>query len=111
MPFVKGQPGGPGRPRRDVAIVLYDIKNAARGYGEEALMTLVKHMRSEESRASITAAVALIERGYGKPEQKTDVEHTHKFVIAPEVMDKAAWIATKGDARLLPAPKPDEKLN
>ena len=111
MPFVKGQPGGPGRPRRDVAIVLYDIRNAARGFGEEAPMTLVKHMRSDEPRASIAAAVAILDRGFGKPEQKADIELTHRFVVAPEVMDKAAWLTTKGDARQLAAPKPDEKLN
>lgn len=65
MPFQKGQSGNPGgRPRED-----NEIKQLARDASAEAINRLVAWMRSDNPKASVTAAQAIIERGFGKPSQ------------------------------------------
>lgn len=119
MPFVKGMSGNPkGRKAvsndaRRPRTVLYDIKQAARSYCEEAIETLAKHMRSNDQRASVAASLALIDRGYGKPEQKVDANVVHKFAVVPQVMEEAEWLARKGQPAplALPPPDPNRKMN
>jgi hypothetical protein len=71
-------------------------------------------MRDEDPRISLMACIAMIERGYGKPE-KTENEHTHKFAVVPEVMEKSEWLKHRGQPqpKALPPPDddPDRKLN
>ncbi len=103
MAFQRGQRGGPGSPRLTgkQRVVLFDIKQVARGLCEEAMERLAMHMRSKDERVSLAATIAIIERGYGKPEVRADATVTHKFAVVPEVMEKEAWLARKGQ----PEPK------
>jgi hypothetical protein len=65
MAFVKGQSGNPsGRPKEDS-----EVKQAARSYGLEAVHRLAELMRGESPKVAKEAAVALLDRGYGKPTQ------------------------------------------
>ena|SRR6516225_8064534 len=67
-PFQKGQSGNPGgRPKENA-----EVRDLARQYTVEAIDRLVFWMRSKEARASIVAAVALLDRGWGKPPQQVD---------------------------------------
>lgn len=72
MPFVKGQSGNPGgRPKEDA-----EIKALARSYAPECIHRLARiALDSENERAATTAAVALLDRGFGKPKQ--EVEHSN----------------------------------
>lgn len=65
MPFKKGQSGNPGGRPKEVE----NIKELAREYSAEAIKRLVSWMRSKNPRASVLAANALLDRGYGKPAQ------------------------------------------
>lgn len=69
--FIKGRSGNPGgRPKEDVT-----LKELARAHTEAALETLVGIMRSKKAAASarVSAACALLDRGYGKPVQSTEL--------------------------------------
>ena len=103
MAFQRGQRGGPGSPRLTgkQRVVLFDIKQVARGLCEEAMERLAMHMRSDDERVSLAATIAIIERAYGRPEVRADATVTHKFAVVPEVMEKEAWLARKGQ----PEPK------
>ena len=82
MPFIRGQPGGPGRPkgRTPEEMIVYDIKQLARSHCPRAIERLAEHMNQDEDRkASIFACKVLIERAYGMPEQKADVAIEHLF--------------------------------
>ena len=103
MAFQRGQRGGPGSPRLTgkQRVVLFDIKQVARGLCEEAMERLAMHMRSDDERVSLAATIAIIERGYGKPEVRADATVTHKFALVPEVMPKDQWLEHRGQ----PQPK------
>lgn len=65
MAFVKGKSGNPGgRPKEDP-----EVKALAREYTEEAVHRLAEWMRSDNAKASVSASMALLDRGYGKPSQ------------------------------------------
>lgn len=71
-PFQPGQSGNPGGQPKGLA----DVRKAARGYTQECIDTLAKWMRDDNPKASIPAAIALLNRGWGMPQQniKTTVQ-------------------------------------
>ncbi len=70
MPFKKGQSGNPGgRPKE-----LKGIKELAQNNAELAIMALIRvaqHGKSESAR--VMAANSILDRGFGKPVQSTEV--------------------------------------
>ena len=67
MAWVKGQSGNKfGRPKSNL-----ELKELARASSGSAIQTLVRIMENEEEQSSarITAANALLDRGYGRPTQ------------------------------------------
>lgn len=71
--FQKGQSGNPsGRPKSDI-----HLRDLARQHTQAAVDTLVLALKSENDRTRVAAAEALLDRGYGKPQQNMDITH-HK---------------------------------
>lgn len=69
MAFTKGKSGNPrGRPKVD-----FEVRDAARLHGEEAIKKLVELMRGDDDRVAQAAANSLLDRGYGKPAQAVQV--------------------------------------
>lgn|SRR5256885_7142143 len=61
--FIKGQSGNPsGRPKNT-----HDVRMLAKRYTHEALEKLVEWMRSDNAKASVSAAMAILDRAHGKP--------------------------------------------
>jgi hypothetical protein len=78
MPFQSGQSGNPGgRPK-----ALKAVEEAARAHTEEAIATLAAICKNTEApeAARIAAAVALLDRGWGKARQPTDSVDPRQFV-------------------------------
>src|ERR1700753_537062 len=70
MPFVKGQSGNPaGRPKLE-----HDVAKLAKQHGPAAIRRLAEWMESDNAKASVQAAQALLDRGFGKALQT--VEHS-----------------------------------
>jgi hypothetical protein len=74
--FKPGSSGNPtGRPKRPETIearrVMADVKSAARELTPVAMDTLEKAMADQKApwAAKIAAAIAVLDRGWGKPEQ------------------------------------------
>ena len=67
MPFQPGQSGNPGGRPKETA----EVKALARQYTAQAIDTLASIMLNEDAKGSerVSAAVALLDRGYGKPPQ------------------------------------------
>jgi hypothetical protein len=64
-----------------------EIRSLARSHTEKALKTLKEIMESVEVNAAarVSAAVALLDRGWGKPNQTTDI--TVRRAIAKDLND------------------------
>lgn len=63
--FEKGRSGNPGgRPKADD-----EIGRLARMQGPQAVKRLAEWMASDNAKASVAASQALLDRGYGKPQQ------------------------------------------
>lgn len=109
---VSPNPGG--RPK-----AIKPIKELARENSLEAMQKIVKLMEDSDPRVALAAAIHVLDRAWGKPEQKADVEMVHRFAQVPQVMSKEDWLRTRGDPRLLELkpvepekPKdPNSKLN
>jgi hypothetical protein len=63
--FQPGRSGNPGgRPKEHA-----EVKEMARAHTEQAIAVLAKWMLSDEPKAAIAAATALLDRAWGKPTQ------------------------------------------
>lgn len=58
-----------------------DIRSAARSHTETAINTLVGIMKEPRSPAAarVAAAIALLDRGWGKPKETLQVEQKHEI--------------------------------
>lgn len=73
-----GKREGAGRPKGIVSEAKRQISEMAKEYGETALQVLVDIAVNDQEPSSsrVSAAMALLDRGYGKPSQSVDVSNT-----------------------------------
>ena len=86
-PGVSGNPGG--RPK-----VIGEVRDLAREHTVTAIDTLVSIMCNENvaAAARITAAQAILDRGYGKPSQSMRIEEQRPMaVISREPLSEEEW--------------------
>ena len=97
-PFKKGQSGNPGgRPK-----VVAEVKELAKEHTVEAIQTLVSIMTNPKfaPAARVTAANALLDRGYGRPAQHITGDVAASYVARLPEPAKSAdeWLASLADA-------------
>jgi hypothetical protein len=84
-----------------------EIASLARSHTRKAVRVLASIMNMPDSphHARVAAAVALLDRGWGKPKQSHEAEVTHRYVIEiPALMENDEWEA-EGLGRLEPPGK------
>jgi len=97
--FKKGRSGNPGgRPKKTAQEL--DLVAACKAKTPEALAVIDTIMRTgEKDSVRLTAAMAIIERGYGKPIQPSEVKMegslTHSHVKVPDLTPEQ-WMEAHG---------------
>jgi hypothetical protein len=82
-----------------------EIRSLARSHTASALKTLAGIMSDKTANASarVSAAQALLDRGWGKPEQKIDADVKHSFVDFLKSLDERTGpIASEGTVEAVP---------
>ena len=85
--FKKGQSGNPGgRARMPV-----DMRELVKANTTEAVATLVEVMKSKKSPASarVNAAIALLDRGWGRPVQSIEADVNQE--LSPSLLNFLGW--------------------
>lgn len=81
-----------------------EIRSLARQHTKSALKVLAGIMNESEAphSARVAAATALLDRGWGKPDQRYDAEVVHRYVAhMPEpIEDTAEWEKQHSPTRL-----------
>jgi hypothetical protein len=92
-------------------MIVFDLREAARRYCPKALEVIAGCLDSADEKVRLMAANIMLERGYGKPEQKSDSTAVHKFAVAvvPEVMEEQEWLARRGQPKRLALAAPPER--
>lgn len=110
MTFKKGQSGNPGgRPR-----IPADVKELARAMAKPAVDALAEIVKSKKAPAAarVSAAVALLDRGYGKPAQTINANVRRSFSDISDA--ELAAIATGGGAEASEStdgPRPSDQVH
>jgi hypothetical protein len=98
---------GAGRKKGKIGQAKRDLSDMAKDHAELALKVLVEVAQSGESEAArVSAANALLDRGYGRPAQAVQVtgrnggpvEHDHKVSARDMTDDELARIIANGGA-------------
>lgn len=90
--YKKGQTGNPGGRAKGVV----DVIAAARANTTEAIETLLKWMRSNEPRASVAAATAMLDRGWGKAAQSLKISGSLTGQHAAELTEAELELIARG---------------
>lgn len=93
--FKPGQSGNPGGRAKDAL-----VSALARELTAEAINSLAEIMRSKKaaSAARVSAAVALLDRGYGRPAQQLNVDaNIRPADVSADPLTPSEWQATYGE--------------
>jgi hypothetical protein len=73
-----------------------DVQNAAREHSSEAIETLagIMHNPKAPAAARISAACALLDRGYGKPSQSIEATNNNvTYLVSDQPLTEEEWAA------------------
>lgn len=75
-----------------------DIRSLARAHTKTALDTLTSIAAAKDAphSARVSAAIALLDRGWGKAKETVEVTNTHYVVRGPKPVSLEEWQVTHG---------------
>lgn len=94
MPFAKGQSGNPGGKPKATLPDGRTLQDLAREHTEEAIAALVSVMGDDGSppAAIVSAASAILDRGWGRPKQEVEAGENLTSMLADIIAQRRAKV-------------------
>ena len=98
MVFKKGEAANPG----GISKMPEKLRELCRARTREAVVTLSEIMndKKQPAAARVTAASALMDRGWGRPSQQIEVDVEHKLTFV-DLLKRAAVLEKEDEAKLI----------
>jgi hypothetical protein len=95
MPFVKGHSGNPGGRPKAVLPDGRSVQELAREHTETAINALVSVLISDDTppAAIVSAASAILDRGWGRPKQEVEAGENLMFVLADIIAERRSKVS------------------
>jgi hypothetical protein len=79
---------------------MFDLREVARSHTPEAIAVIAAAMKDKDPKVRLLAASIICDRAYGKPDIHAEINTTHSFCVAPQVMPIDEWLLTRGQGRM-----------
>lgn len=92
MPWKKGQSGNPRGRKVETDPAVVEVQSLAKVHTKAAIDRLAFWMASENAKASVSAATALLDRAHGKPHQQIDIDaNVRNCDVSSEPLTQEQW--------------------
>ena len=96
IPFKKGNPGGPGRPKLpDLKEILTKVLGKENEEGKSEAEQILEALKRQAKAGNVKASQLLLDRGYGKVKESLDITTDGEKINKPSIQIEI--ITTKKD--------------
>ena len=100
IPFKKGNPGGPGRPKLpDLKEILAKVLSKENEEGKSEAEQILEALKRQAKAGNVKASQLLLDRGYGKVKESLDITTDGEKINKPSIQIEIITTKKDGEKR------------